>query len=754
MQHNHLTRLASVARKGAALAALLTLPWFVGRDNPACGMSGQVYQKTDRANGLAITFDTRWLDGFGYRPIRITATPIVASKADRTLTVEFSVRDVRRRDFDIRATQYVEIPAGSGPVNAVMSVPQYVPWHSCDIKVFEDGELLKGLAVEGVSLGNYSFNDRRPESLPLILTVDDNASAPPPDTAHLADLLPIEDFERWGQRPPRPSGASGNQLPTAMSQTLVEMPQRWIDYSSLDVVCLSLIQLDRMRQKHPKRFQAILQWTSAGGNLWVYDVGDDLSKLEDIVELSPDDGKPSDCGWQDPSDKASNNRPFFDANRRNHTRSGSGIRESTNGQGIGTLSVDESVDDLQRAARHRPRAKVMLLEPPHFMLHPYGMGTIVALKDADPFSVSDNGNEQEEQKTRWSWLLGELGHDRWLWARRHGISMVRENRDFFNLLIPGVGAAPVTEFCVLITLFVLGIGPVNYWLLRRWGRLHLLVVTIPFSAAVVTLTLFAYAVVADGLNTRVRVRSVTQLDQRRGQAACWSRLSYYAGLAPSRGLTFPEDVAVLPLNRLPKHYYRDPPLRRELIWDGDQRLVSGWLSSRTPMQLLTVRSRPTDMGLKVSRSVADPQKLQVRNLLGTRVQQLVVCSADNKYFWAEGVDADVSVILEPINASVAQNRIRLKLNAQPLDVPPGMDRRYRGNIFGFSGSYFYYRGSNQGDEPRLRTGLLEKTLRDGTNLSLMTPGSYVAIVDRSPEVVLGVSSVGEEASLHVIVGKY
>ena len=41
----------------------------------------------------------------------------------------------------------------------------------------------------------------------------------------------------------------------------------------------------------------------------------------------------------------------------------------------------------------------------------------------------------------------------------------------------------------------------------------------------------------------------------------------------------------------------------------------------------------------------------------------------------------------------------------------------------------------------------------GASLPLK-PGSYLAIVDRSPEVVLGVSSAREEASLHVVLGKW
>ena len=85
---------------------------------------------------------------------------------------------------------------------------------------------------------------------------------------------------------------------------------------------------------------------------------------------------------------------------------------------------------------------------------------------------------------------------------------------------------------MLITLFVLLIGPLNYWWLKRAKRLHLMVLTVPLAAIVTTAGLAAYAVLADGFDTKVRLYSYTTLDQRTGDAACWARLSYYSGLAP------------------------------------------------------------------------------------------------------------------------------------------------------------------------------------------------------------------------------
>ena len=48
------------------------------------------------------------------------------------------------------------------------------------------------------------------------------------------------------------------------------------------------------------------------------------------------------------------------------------------------------------------------------------------------------------------------------------------------------------------------------------------------------------------------------------------------------------------------------------------------------------------------------------------------------------------------------------------------------------------------------TGRLEQMRTVGS----LTPGSYLAIVERSPEVALGVPSPREEPSSHVIIGNW
>ncbi len=61
-------------------------------------------------------------------------------------------------------------------------------------------------------------------------------------------------------------------------------------------------------------------------------------------------------------------------------------------------------------------------------------------------------------------------------------------------------------------------------------------------------------------------------------------------------------------------------------------------------------------------------------------------------------------------------------------------------------------------DPAVATSRLEQMRSSGAGQpgdpSLVVPGSYVAVVERSPEVVLGVPSPREEPSSHVILGQW
>jgi hypothetical protein len=381
-----------------------------------------------------------------------------------------------------------------------------------------------------------------------------------------------------------------------------------------------------------------------------------------------------------------------------------------------------------------------------------GLGAVAAIPDADPAS---NFNFP------WQLLFSHLGTDRWHWSTRHGVSFSSPNNDFWNFLIPNVGAAPVTAFQVLITLFVLVIGPLNFYVLRRWHKLNLLLITVPASAAIVTAALLLYAVFTDGFGVRARTRSYTLLDQRSGEATCLGRATYYAGLAPAKGLSFTGDVAVYPLTDTPIGQY-DAGMTRRLAWEfanaedrtGVQRLTSGWLQSRTQMQLATFRSRKSDARLDI---VAAGGRPVVVNRLGVRISFLLVRDEAGNYSLARDVESSGTSELAPLGDADRPAELTDLREQSILRPAAGVQTRGTQSIFGIRRRYYPRQFSTVQTPTGGDTSLLERSLHkaiDDARLRQLPPRSYVAVVDRSPEFEIGVENATEESSLHVIYGRW
>ena len=669
------------------------------------------------AHGLRVTIDTRWVDGQAYRPVRITLAPTTANSSDRVIQAEVQLKYNWRTEYDLGVRQDIVLPAGAPAAEAIIAVPDFVSEDGLRVNFSEDGRELPVLSLSGGFGGRNMQNDG---SMPQIVVLTDS-----PEQFKKAPLSQSPAFSGAFESVQL---ADGSQIAVPNNVCLrkpSEAPRRWLDYSSVDIIAVDLAIFERLKSQQPEVFRALVDWTAAGGNLCI-DGADRkagaLNTIHKLFGLPPDEAKLSEDGgpgWQAP-DKSQWGRPVFELQNLEGGRwQGPGGRAGARNDGA-----------------------------PPFVLQQFGHGIIIAHEGAGPLPKS-----QEEA----AWMLNSIGPARSVWSQRFGVSRVRNNDDYWHFLIPGVGQAPVTEFCVLISLFVIGIGPVNYWLLRRAKRLHLLVLTIPASAAVVTVVLFAYAIIADGLTTRVRVRSVTRLDQRSGQAACVARLSYYAGLAPSGGLKFADDTVVLPLEEMPTTIrHGDAPPRRVMRWENDeQRFESGWIASRTPAQYITARSRPTEIGIDVKPGAAG--QWTVHNRLGVHIEKLAVKTRDNRLLWATDIAPSGTAQLRTTDMVAVQRDLADAVNEQALRLPPEMSlNRYGGgSIFGLSRSarrrYYGWNNSNMPMASQ-QTSRLENDLV-AVRQAMLTPGSYVALVQSSPEVEHG-TKAQEEDSLHVVIGQW
>lgn len=718
-----------------------------------------------RYSKLSLTVDTRWTNNFGYLPIQATVTSPKPTTADHSITVRLHNGWADAMVVE----QQLELPAGSVSASATIAVPQYQRqtqffWW----EVWVDGMKDKDLSLKKEDAARTIGGGFNSSSGLCFLAIG------PANAARTLVAPNTFEFE-------------------VLTLPASEFPTRWIEYTCIDVMTLTADELQSFPTTNARAFEAMRHWLNAGGQLWISEVGKWFEKLPDVSKLmrlrqSVDPTvimdaennetntsktkqiRVTSAGWQPV--RFRNGNPEGQVVTFLHVLTGE-TRVERDPAAINQLQNDPNFSVVQQqyeTAGDRPQRRWPRDTGEWFVEQRYGLGSVRAFRESSevslfhqrPLAANPNVALNEESASRMPRSLSMALRSAERWDARHGTAPDSANYDFANLLVPGVGLAPVTEFRVLITLFVLAIGPLNYWLLKRWRRMHLLVLTVPLAAALMTAALFGYAIVADGFGTTVRAHSFTTLDQRTGEAACWARISYYAGLAPGDGLTMPNDIALYPI--IPawnaNRFGADLGVSRFMRWDGNEaKLTAGWLRSRTPTQYLTVRARKSPHRLELAEGGG---RLRATNKLGTAIEFVLVFDSADKILLGEKL-ADGSVaFLQPIERAEAVKRFRRIVTENEPQPPPAlsdgnshfavMQRRQRRQIF--TGQF-----GMQSSEARLSTNRVNESLAElvgllGAPALALPPRSYVAITATGPEVEFGLRGAEEEASFHVIVGKW
>jgi hypothetical protein len=481
------------------------------------------------------------------------------------------------------------------------------------------------------------------------------------------------------------------------------LPQSWIDYSGIDLVATSLATLESLGSDER---QAIMNWVHTGGTLVVYGVGAAPQESAGLARVLALDKHAAVSGeW----------------------RIGSvNDRHAVPGEESGEMLITDAQGVVQSQGTYKWPADA-------FASRNVMLGKVFALQD-DPFP----GTRHD-----WAWLVGAVTMERATWTKRHGMSARLPNEEFLEFLIPSVKGVPVGAFLVLITLFTIVIGPLNYMYLSRKGRLYLLVVTIPLTAFATSLALFGYSAVAHGFSTRARVRSLTLLDQRANTAVTTSRLSLYSGMAPSGGMRFSPATSVFPI--WPPQEGFDSGV---VDWSEQQRLESGWLHSRTRTQFLTVSHRDQRGRLEVTRNGLE---VSVANGLEWEIAALVVKDGSGSIAFGTGIPAGAKAQLQPITPEQRRQFANL-LQEHALKLPEYLSGYGTGSDFFGS----VYDGSEVPCE--FKESLMERNLEALAGIRspdyVMADSSYVAILAQNPGVETGVESASEEDGLHVLVGHW
>lgn len=650
-------------------------------------------ESTKRQNDLAVSVDTRWAGCAygGYYPIRIEATNFGRERA-----IRFTFKPYSSGLPDVSKTIVLKTNA---KLAFSLSIPMTGAQSNGTLDVAINGSQESGLR-NTISLPDVDFSsfDR-----PSMLVISDKT-------------LPLDPYEQavnWmASKGVASSGYGSSGSARSSDHEVISanlLPERWIDYSGLDFVAISMSDFDKISSDAR---EAMLDWCKTGGNLIVFDVGavpQQSTKLNELCRLN-DSAISNSVSWTDASiDKI--HIPLVEGDAYSgYTTTSNGLKEPF-------------VWD---------NAKV-----------PYQTFDLLNGK-----LIAFYGNPFPGTRHEWAGLLKSLGEDRIRWTYRNGITSRSGHQEFLHFMVPGISGVPVVAFLLLITVFSVVIGPVNYFYLNRKKRLYLLILTIPAIAFITSLSLFGYSLIAHGFSTKSRIRSLMTVDQQAAESIIDTRVSYYSGLAPSGGLQFQADTAVYTI--WPQQD-NDGMESGTVDWTNQQSLENGWLKSRTRTQFKTVSVR--DERGRLTLSPPNGSSMDVANGFEFDLEQLLVRGTDGKLYYGKRVRADSKATLKiatseqmsEISNVIRENQPALPDNYDPNNSSFSNSRRYGG--YGYSGNELH---------PQFSRSLSERSISALTSSFEGELGDrqYFGIFSENPDVPIGLNRTSERSSLFLLLGYY
>jgi hypothetical protein len=700
-----LFRARRVVRVAAIVLALLTVV-------SASSAFGSGDEKTTNGEDLTIRTDTRWAGGVegGYLPIRVRVSNL---GPPRDLTFEFEPSVESSKGVRVRRVMGVEQNA---TFNFTLPVP-LVASRDGTLHVYEGTRELKAHS-RSISVPAGMAMSPSPPAILVISPAAVDCGRFVDASNHLVASTPAGRLGRIGT-------VDASLLAEVVQSTL--LPESWIDYSGLDFLAISREELERL--EHPAR-TAILKWVQSGGNLLIYDVGNEAQALTRLDRLIEAPEQPAGAAaWQGavPSERPSGEIKDEPVEETTYSFPGAPATR------FGRTKPSKPADKASKPAESPWKGGKDAFRHRELML-----GTVYAFPE-NPFPGTIND---------WLWLCKSCGDERWSWTARHGTSPHMGSKDFYKFMNAGIHGVPTVAFLVLITLFSIVIGPVNYVYLSRKKMLWLLLFTVPAMAVTTSVLLVGYSVAVHGFSIKSRIRSLTVLDQHNRTAVTMARLALFAGLAPPGGMRFSPETAVFPV--IPT---TNEPTGGYVDWTQTQNLASGWLPARTRTQFFTVRN--AEQRSRVELKPAADKSVEFWNGLPWELEMIVVADDAGRLYLARSVAAGATTALSQPSAEDLKEFVELlKRNAPAL--PAGFVEPTP-SAFGGPRAFMAYamRGPMTTDfasnlmERRIARWCTELPHKKG-----LPPRSYVAVVRENPGVETGVSSTTDQLSLHLLNGSF
>lgn len=683
---------------------------------------------------LNIDVDAKWLPTApgGYFPIRIRATNF---GPERTFSFAFHPNDGSQTS----AARLVRLEQNATRTFTLL-VPMIGDGHLAgELRVEYQGATLKGMS-NFVTFPTVEV----PSRIGLVLLAPTVVDAAPFESA-------ASNYQ-WnaGSGAPPVYHHHYHASPSAENHIVIApetAPESWLGWTSADIVAVEWSVWGRLRKEQR---EGLITWARAGGNLILHGVGGKPREVADLNrELSS-----TESDWIE-ADASLIQAVVTHARARAIAMRTSGGMATPPMMPPATKFAAPPLVTPTPPVGGTPAAEgeVAPAVPDPAIDSELGWTTVSQWeKEGKAFSYQKQGfgtitafpgNPFPGVPIDWLWYLSTLGEQRVRWYERNALSTRHETDEFLNFHVPGIQRIPVYAFMILITLFTVLIGPVNYTLMKRRRQLFLLVLTIPLIAAVTSVSLVAYSVVAYGFDTKTRLRSVTFIDQPRKMSITSGRFSMYSGLSPAQ-MKFEPETALYPLWR------DDAPFRKGRVdWTDGQMLSGGFLRSRTLTQFVSVTPR-----IERQRLDCTPQPnetLKVDNGFTRELVDVLVTDDRGQLYSVERIPAGGSALATRVKPDSSVVALKRRVDLHPFAMP----ENYNANAYS---SYRYRYGgawTSGMSHVRYQNSQHERLLQKLSSVPPdLPPRTYFAACESNPGLDIGLSSSQTRDELHVLHGKY
>lgn len=524
--------------------------------------------------------------------------------------------------------------------------------------------------------------------------------------------------------------SDGNEIQLLSLHSKINyLPKRWIGYS-----CIEQIMIDSADFKtlalDAERFDALLQWVTMGGALIVTDCGEDFNDLPAMMR----------CFKDRQSMDAAKMRLYCPTDRlKSESEKLQEVQSAGKNYNSGTLRWDASDTVGKNFADNWVPQPVTagkdggldLVRDTEVLLHRYGLGRVM-------FHAVPLKNLSDEKLLQACFLNLASGHKDNILGAKNAAGDCLEKWHLLN-----VGIAPIGLFMLVVVSFMTLIGPVGYSYLKINRKLHYQIWLVPLISALACLALLGYALISEGVGTKLRPTIFVELDQKQKVAATFARYSVYSSLQPP-----PYQFEDYQFATLENAQDLTPAVYR--WFDDGYGLSGGNASARNVHQVFVAAPVKTDSGIAIKNASdsESPASLSLTNNFKDHIKLLVVKVDGELYFALDLAPSETQLRAPAFGDEFSQSD---EVKRVLRDRIPTNGQNYR-----FNGRRGFYNRRPSSYQKQWDVGVkrIEQFRSTSGIVENLEEGHYIAILDSITEVPSVVSNAREIDGSVIVHGKW